>query len=546
MTTAIVGRIGSGKTFTAKGLVEAELAAGARVCVIDPTGAWWGLRLRPDGAAPAFPVVIFGGAHGDVPIIAAQGEQLADVVVDGRAAQSVIDISEMSGGEQTRFLTAFFERLYTRNRTPLTLVMDEADVMAPQNPLPEQRRLQGAVNKIVRRGRINGFRPIMITQRPAVLDKSVLSQIQTLIAMQLTSPQDRKAIEAWVQGNADAGQAREVLDSLASLPRGEGWLWTPHEGVLERRAFPAIATFDSSRTPERGEAIREVAPLTLADIDGLRAAFSPEILSSSNDAKKTGAGDAALRAEIARLGREMIEAEARGFAKGIAEGRRGTVALLRDRLPELLAELDGQHMFDEVPVVHMAPAEAPMTPKTASAIGDVIRAASREIKAKRSPAPDAGALNSAARKMLAVLDTKPPVRRSWTQVATLAGLRARGGHFNAGRKALIDSGLIVDSGGLIAIMKPSGAARAETSDPIALVEMWATSLSGAAPKILRYLFSQADGARSRDSIAHNLSMQPRGGHWNAAWKELRDNGIVTVDGGVAQLTELFRPAGRGK
>lgn len=36
---AIVGATGSGKTFTAKGLLEPPLSAGARVCVIDPTGA---------------------------------------------------------------------------------------------------------------------------------------------------------------------------------------------------------------------------------------------------------------------------------------------------------------------------------------------------------------------------------------------------------------------------------------------------------------------------------------------------------------------------
>jgi DNA helicase HerA-like ATPase len=36
----IVGKTGSGKTTTAKGFAEQLLAAGRRICVIDPTGVW--------------------------------------------------------------------------------------------------------------------------------------------------------------------------------------------------------------------------------------------------------------------------------------------------------------------------------------------------------------------------------------------------------------------------------------------------------------------------------------------------------------------------
>ena len=37
---AIVGTSGSGETYAAKGWVEMLLDAGARVCVVDPLGAW--------------------------------------------------------------------------------------------------------------------------------------------------------------------------------------------------------------------------------------------------------------------------------------------------------------------------------------------------------------------------------------------------------------------------------------------------------------------------------------------------------------------------
>ena len=46
---AIVGTSGSGKTYAAKGLVERLLEGGARVCVVDPLGVWWGLRAGAEG-----------------------------------------------------------------------------------------------------------------------------------------------------------------------------------------------------------------------------------------------------------------------------------------------------------------------------------------------------------------------------------------------------------------------------------------------------------------------------------------------------------------
>jgi DNA helicase HerA-like ATPase len=58
---AILGKTGSGKTYAAKGVVESILTEGGRVCVIDPTGAWHGLRSSASGKRAGFPVVIFGG-----------------------------------------------------------------------------------------------------------------------------------------------------------------------------------------------------------------------------------------------------------------------------------------------------------------------------------------------------------------------------------------------------------------------------------------------------------------------------------------------------
>jgi uncharacterized protein len=134
----IVGKVGSGKSYTARGLAERLLERGSQVVVIDPTGVWYGLRSSPDGNSPGFPVAILGGNHADVPIDdVGAGATLADAIVDRRLS-CVIDTSELMMSERQRFVTALLGQLYQRNRAPLHLIIDEADEIAPQRPMPDQ------------------------------------------------------------------------------------------------------------------------------------------------------------------------------------------------------------------------------------------------------------------------------------------------------------------------------------------------------------------------------------------------------------------------
>jgi hypothetical protein len=94
-----------------------------------------------------------------------------------------------------------------------------------------------------------------------VVHKDVLSQADILITMKLTASQDRDAIGAWIEGQGDRQEGKRILGDLPRLQRGEGYLWAPGHGILNRVEFPPIRTFDSSRTPKRGE--RLAIPRTL-------------------------------------------------------------------------------------------------------------------------------------------------------------------------------------------------------------------------------------------------------------------------------------------
>jgi hypothetical protein len=221
---------GSGKTYEAKGFVERLLDIGARVAIVDPLGVWWGLRASADGSAGGYPVVVFGGRHGDVPITAQMGAALGRMNAR-EALVCVVDLSELgSNASRRRFIAAFSEALYEANEEPLHLVLDEADLWAPQRPLPDQTGFLGHIEEIVRRGRVRGFISWLITERPAVVHKDVLSQADILIAMKLTPSQDRDAFGAWIEGQGDRREGKRILGRSAAHAA-----WRRLSGVTTRK-----------------------------------------------------------------------------------------------------------------------------------------------------------------------------------------------------------------------------------------------------------------------------------------------------------------------
>ena len=265
---AILGKKGRGKSYAAKGLVERMLDLGERVLILDPLGHWWGLKASFNGEHAGYPVPVFGGQHANVEIGEDNGRALARMLVAERIS-AIVDMGSMRKVEQQRLVGDLLDELFACNRAPLTIVLEEADAFAPQSPMGDAIRVLGEVDRIARRGRAFGFRLLSITQRPAKLNKDVLTQLSVLIALGVTSPQDREAIKAWVEGNGDRDKARAVYESLASLPRGEGWVWAPDFDILKRVCFPKIKTLDTSSTPSSGEQRIEPKKLARADIGRL-------------------------------------------------------------------------------------------------------------------------------------------------------------------------------------------------------------------------------------------------------------------------------------
>lgn len=291
-TQVILAKKGSGKSYTASVQAEELLAAGHQVVAIDPTGAWWGLRSRADGT-PGFAIAVLGGDHGDVPLESTSGQIVADAVVESGQSM-IIDVSLFTPAEMHRFLQPFLATLYRRNRAPMHLMVDEADVVAPQKPYGSEMGVLHAMQNIVRRGRIKGIGCTMITQRPSVLNKDVLTQADMLTALRMNHPLDLKAVKEWVTTHDTQGHARAFLESLPSLEIGTAWVWAPASNLFQKVKIRPRTTFDSGRTPEAGEvaAPREMAAIDIKKLG--KAIADSQQRAKENDPK-------ALRERIAQL-----------------------------------------------------------------------------------------------------------------------------------------------------------------------------------------------------------------------------------------------------
>jgi len=315
-TIAILAKRRAGKSYTMRRLAEQLHWAKQQVVLIDPKGDQWGIRSSADGRGPGLPILILGGERGDAPLESGAGEVVAKLVVEERVSV-LLDLSLFRKKEVAVFMTAFLEALYRlkareANRTPVMLVIDEADAIAPQKPMPGEERMLGAAEDIVRRGGQRGIGCVLVTQRSAVLNKNVLTQAQVLVALRTIAPQDLKAMNAWIDVHGTPEQRATLMASLPSLPIGDAWFWSPGwptvDGIFKRVHVLPIETFDSGATPVPG--VKPVEPKNLADVDvdALKRQMAATIEKAKAEDPRI------LRQRVAELERHLKASEARTVA----------------------------------------------------------------------------------------------------------------------------------------------------------------------------------------------------------------------------------------
>ncbi len=299
---SILGRTGSGKSHTAGVFAEEVIKGNHQTVIVDPKGDWWGLRASADGKSAGLPITIMGGEHGDLPLDPTAGALVADIVIN-EGISVILDLSLFeSKAQEIRFMEAFADRLYRKNRRPLLLIVDEADIFAPQHPEKNETTMLNRMETICRRGRSKGIGVVLITQRSASLHKGCLSQTELMIVHQTTAPQDKKAIEFWVVDHGDDEQREQFMNRIPKLATGQAIVWSPSwlEIYLETKIRQKF-TYDSSATPKVGVRRRSPKVLAAVDLERLKTHMSSAIEKMKQEDPKL------LREQIATLKAQLAQ-----------------------------------------------------------------------------------------------------------------------------------------------------------------------------------------------------------------------------------------------
>ena len=155
---------------------------------------------------------------------------------------------------------AFDFGLWSQGRVPITFVCEEAHRYVPIDKTTGFEPTKRAISRIAKEGRKYGVSLAIISQRPAELDPTILSQCNTVFSMRLTNERDQDILKA---GISDA--AASLLEFMPTMGTGEAV--TFGEGVslptrikfdlLPSHALPKSATASFTRNwaidvPEQG------------------------------------------------------------------------------------------------------------------------------------------------------------------------------------------------------------------------------------------------------------------------------------------------------
>lgn len=566
-TFAILAMRRRGKTYTASVMAEEFYKAGLPFVALDPTGAWWGLRSSANGKDEGLRVVIIGGPHGDVPLEHTAGKVIADLVVDNPGFY-VIDYSGFDSDEhEDIFSTDFALRLYRRkqaNASPLHVFIDEADRFVPESPEKNQGKMLSAYNALVRRGGIYGIGVTLISQRPALIDKNVLSQCQTLFALQVVGEHDRNAVERWLKGHASKETLKEIMETVSSLRLGEAWVYSPAWlSIIKRVQIRERHTFNSSATPEVGKKI--VAPkLASVDLEKLGERIQSTV-------KKLKENDpVALQATIRTLQAQIARGPVNVVATNVTPPKPIEVLILGPESTKLLTDIHtslGVITANLQGVSNQHAAVSRMHTEVALAIGKTLAnqksvAAIQPATSFRQPSPqhnpyrapvqmvatsahapingDEKPSGGLYRIMVALAQEGKPMGRS--KLGALAGIKSTTGSFrnylSKGRVNGWISGsnaFSITDDGIAALGEYPHLPRGSE-----LVDYWVEKLSGGAGKILKLLGENPGAFFARDAIAANLNISSETGSFRNYLSLLRTRDLIDEqqDGSIGLANSL--------
>lgn len=549
----VLGKTGAGKSSALRHIVEHLLAAKKRVCIVDPKGDWWGLKTSADGHAGGFPVIAFGDFKNpqasDVPLNDRSGKHVAELVAAGNRP-CMIGLRGWTQGAMIRFWIDFASTIFARNAGELYLVVDEFHNFAPKGKIlsPEVGISLHWSNRLLSEGRGLGIVCLNASQRPQKVHNDSLTSHETLVGMRVIHKADRDAIKDWIDGAGDADKGKEVLGTLAGMPRGEAYVWSPEIGFGPQRIkFPMFTTFDSFAPPQLQ---RKVVESRWADVD--LAAVKEKLAEVIEEEKANDPKE--LRLQISTLKKQLANIPVSKPIEKVKEvqilgdGHVKRLETIADRLEAEGTKLveTGEKMLAEAAAVRqtVTSATARMASRNAEPTPEVSERPSRMSAPSISIAPSSGVAvveevgkKGGLRRILIALAQRNGMTNQ--QIGVRAGISSKGGTFGTYMSKARSCGWVVDddSGDKRLITKEGLAALGEyKSLPSGskLLDHWLTELGdGGAARMLSALAKAYPKSLDNEEIGIAADVSHLGGTFGTYMSKLR-------------TLQLVEPAGKGR
>lgn len=165
----------------------------------------------------------------------------------------IIDFSEVPSdvlplitGLIGRLIFSIQQWMEVEKRHPIALFCDEAHLYIPANPKGsiEEKGLL-SFERIAKEGRKYGVSLVVISQRPADVSKTILSQCGNFVAMRLTNPDDQNVIKRLFPDNlGEFSDMLPILDIGEALIVGDASLLPSRVMIDEPKISPDSATIN--------------------------------------------------------------------------------------------------------------------------------------------------------------------------------------------------------------------------------------------------------------------------------------------------------------
>lgn len=555
---AVLGKRGRGKSNLAGVILEQFAAHSIPFVVFDPPSAHWGIRFAADAdgkpSGPSgFDVLLIGGDHGDVPLDPTGGKELAALIVETNLS-CVIDMKAMTYTGLQRFYADFSEELFRLNRTVRFLLFEEAQNVAPQMlKFEEQKRALYATEKLIDEGRGIGLGFALVSQRPAAINKSVLTQVDNLLALGMFAPQDIDQVEDWFKHQVSGENRKEreenlrrIVSDIAGMGRGECWFLSPEakEKMIKFHVRQRL-TYHAGRTPKPGESPVNVAKFTVTDaVRKLRSLFDAKKSERHQDAQTLADANRRIRELEKKIKsaptatREVSVADPKAIERAVRQveqGFRSQIGQLETRLKAMQRILTGIATTAKNAVELKMEIKPFVMPKVSTGEiqqrGYVQESARADAHHPRSNESN-GNLTGPERKILEALvrldmiGKSQPVRE---MAAAWAGYSAQGGAFGNPAGHLNVIGLIrYPSPGIIEITDEGRAAMGSVAElnSAQVREKILGTCTGPERKILTALMEHGPEEISKADLAERSGYAPVGGAFGNPIGALRTKGLL--------------------